>query len=243
MGENNNENQDIIEINFWDIFNILWKRAGFIVLFGLFFAMLTFAITKFYITPQFISTTKIYVMNKQDDTTLTQGDIQTSTYLTKDYVEMIKSRTVTEKVILQMGLGISDSTLLDKMKVNIAADARIISISVIDADPYKAAEMADEIREVASEQIRNVMDIEAINVVEEANIPMSKSSPAVIRSTFIGGAVATILLIALILLIHLTNDTIQISEDIEKKLGIGVLSVIPKREDTTSSKPKAGRGN
>ena len=239
MNERQGENQNILEINFWDIFNILWKKAGFIVLFGLFCALLTFGYTNFFATPQFISTTKIYIMSKQNETTLTQGDMQTSTYLTKDYAEMIKSRTVTEKVIMQLGLDMSNTQVLDKMSVNIAPDARIISISVKDKDPYKAAEIADKIREVASEHIRNVMDIETVNVVEEASIPLVKSSPNVTRVTLIGGVVASILLIITILFIYLTNDTIQISDDIEKKLGISVLSVIPMRENSTKSNGQA----
>jgi len=242
MSDRYNESQDILEINFWDIFNILWKKAGFIVLFGLFCSLLTFGVTKFFITPQFTSMTKIYIMNKQDEATLSQGDMQTSTYLTKDYAEMIKSRTVTEKVILEMGLDMTSAQLRDKTSINVVSDARIISISVRDEDPYKAAELADAIREVASEHISSVMDIEAVNVVEEANIPMMKSSPNVTKTTLIGGAVATILLIAFILIISLTNDTIQISDDIEKKLKISVLSVIPVREGTASHTGSAKRG-
>ena len=242
MSDRYNESQDILELNFWDIFNILWKKAGFIVLFGLFCSLLVFGYAKFFMTPQFTSTTKIYIMNKQDETTLTQGDMQTSTYLTKDYAEMIKSRTVTEKVILDRGLDMTSDQLRDKTSINVVSDARIISISVKDKDPYKAAEIADAIREVASEHIQNVMDIEAVNVVEEASIPFMKSSPPVKRYTLMGGAAATVLLMAFILLKYLTNDTIQISDDIEKKLGISVLSVIPMREDNISAKQKGRKG-
>ena len=236
------KNQSEIELNLWDIFNILWGKAGLIVLSGIFFALLTFGATKFFITPQYNSTTKIYIMNQQDEATLTQGDMQTSTYLTKDYAEMIKSRTVTEKVILQMGLDMPHAQLLSKMSVSIASDARIISISIKDEDPYKAAEIADAVREIASEHIRNVMNIETVNVVEEANIPLVKASPNVTKYTLVGALAGTILLVVIILLIHLTNDTIQISDDIEKRLGISVLSVIPTREDKDLSKRKNKRG-
>ena len=242
MEEQYDDKHGELEINLWDLFNILWKKAGLIVLFGLFCAMLTFGITKFFITPQFTSTTGIYIMSKQDETTLTQGDMQTSTYLTKDYAEMIKSRTVTEKVIIEMGLELTHTQLLSKMSVRITPEARIISISVTDEDPYKATEIADKVREIASVHIRNVMDIEAINVVEEASIPLIKSSPSVTKYTIIGGLVATTIMIAFVLLIYLTNDTIQISDDIEKKLGISVLSVIPVREDINSVKRERRKG-
>ena len=46
----------------------------------------------------------MYVLAKQNNDTLTSADMQTSTLLTKDYAEMIQSRTVTEAVIAQLGL-------------------------------------------------------------------------------------------------------------------------------------------
>ena len=47
------------------------------------------------------------VLNKQDSNTLTSADMQTSTQLTKDYAELIKSRTVLEGVIAQLNLNIT----------------------------------------------------------------------------------------------------------------------------------------
>ena len=238
MSDKYNRNQNEIEVNLWDIFNILWGKAWLIILIGLFCALLAFGGAKFLVTPQFTSTTKIYILNQKDETALTQGDMQASTYLTKDYAEMIKSRTVAERVILQVGLDMNSSKILSKISVKIAADARIISISITDEDPFKAAQIANAVREVASEHIRTVMNIEMVNVVEEANVPLVKSSPNVRKLTLFGAAVGTVLPIIIILLIYLTNDTIQISSDIEKKLGINVLSVIPLRDDSEKIRTK-----
>ncbi|WP_242835956.1 hypothetical protein [Butyrivibrio sp. FCS014] len=50
-----------------------------------------------------------------------------------------------------------------------------------------AMQIANCIREVASEHITNVMDIDAINVAETANVPTRKSGPSVARWTVIAG--------------------------------------------------------
>ncbi len=62
------------------------------------------AVSRFVLTEQFESTTRIYVLNRQNDETLTYTDVQLGTQLTKDFREIIKSRYVLEQVIDICGL-------------------------------------------------------------------------------------------------------------------------------------------
>ena len=113
--------------------------------------------------------------------------MQTSTQLTKDYAELIKSRTVLEGVIAQLNLNITYQQLLGKLTVDTSTDSRIVTIIVSDEDPYTASEMANAIRDMAAEHIQSVMDIEAVNVVDSANIPSEKASPSLAKNGVIGG--------------------------------------------------------
>ena len=56
-----------------------------------------YAVSRFVLTEQFESTTRIYVLNRQNDSTLTYSDVQLGTQLTKDFPELIKSRYVAEQ--------------------------------------------------------------------------------------------------------------------------------------------------
>ena len=44
-----------------------------------------YAVSRFVLTEQFQSTTRIYVLNKQNSDTLTYSDVQLGTQLTKDF--------------------------------------------------------------------------------------------------------------------------------------------------------------
>ena len=160
------QDNDEIEIDVSEIFHVLLNKIWVILLAGIIAALAVIAGTLLFITPQYESTTKMYVLSKQDSNTLTSQDMQTSLSLTKDYAELIKSRTVTEGVITQLNLDMTHEQLLKKMSVDSATDTRILSISVRDEDPYEACEIANAIRDVAANHIKNVMDIDAVNVVE-----------------------------------------------------------------------------
>ena len=172
-------NNDEVEIDLGEVFHLLLSKLGVIILSGIVFCLAAVMGTMLLITPKYESTTKIVVLSKQDSSTLTNQDIQTSTSLTKDYAELIKSRTVTEGVIAQLKLDMTHEELLKKLSVDTPTDTRVVSITVTDTDPYTAAEIANAVRDIASKHIQQVMDIKAVNVVETANIPDEPSSPSV----------------------------------------------------------------
>ena len=214
--EQNQMNNDEIEIDLREIFSVLLSHLGIIILSGLVLGLVAIVGTKVFITPQYQSVTKMYVLAKQNNDTLTSADMQTSTLLTKDYAEMIQSRTVTEAVIAQLGLDMTHEQLVNKISVSNTTDTRIITISVLDKDPYMARDIANAVRDTAAEHIKNVMNSEAVNVVDEANIPAEKYSPSVSKNGLIGGVLGCMIAVAIILIRFIMNDTIQTAEDVER---------------------------
>lgn len=241
--ENQRENTNEIEIDLLEIIHILLNRFWIILGAGVIAALICFGISAYVLAPVYESTTKIYILNKTDNTTVTYTDVQMGTQLTKDYAELINSRYVIEKVIGQLSLeDMEYKDLMKKVSVNTPVDTRIVSITVEHTDPALAMRIADCIREVAGEHIQNVMDIEAVNVVEAANMPMEKSGPSVTKWTLIGGAAGVFLACAFILILFLLDDTIKSSEDVEKYLGLSTLAMIPViAEDSTARKKKLKR--
>ena len=238
MEQQNLQNNDEIEIDVLELFHVLLDKIWVIILAGAVAALAVVAATILFITPQYQSTTKMYVLSKQDSNTLTSQDMQTSLSLTKDYAELIKSRTVTEGVITQLNLDMTHEQLLSKMTVDSATDTRILSISVRDADPYVACEIANALRDVAANHIKNVMDIDAVNVVETANIPENKISPSIKKNGLVGGVAGVAIAIAIILITYLSNDTIKTQEDVERYLGLSTLGTIPMTEADRKNKNK-----
>ena len=234
-------NNDEIEIDLGEVFHLVISKLGVIILSGILLGVLSIIGTMLFITPKYESTTKIMVLNKQDNNTLTSADMQTSTQLTKDYAELIQSRTVLEGVIAQLNLDMTYKEMLNKVSVETSSDSRIVSISVTDEDPYTASEIANAVRDMAADHIQSVMDIEAVNVVDTANIPNEKASPSLAKNGVIGGLLGVIIAMAAVIIIYLTNDTIKVEEDVERYLGLSVLGSIPFSEKESRSKKKKSR--
>lgn len=221
---NNDEER---EIDLGEIVHLLLSKLWIIILSGVVFCLATVMGTMLLVTPKYESTTKIVVLSKQDSNTLTNQDMQISTSLTKDYVELIKSRTVTEGVIAQLGLDMTHEQLLKKLSVDTPTDTRVVSITIKDTDPYTAAEIANAVRDVASKHIQQVMDIKAVNVVETANIPDKPSSPNTLKRGLIGVLLGILLSLVIVVVVYLMNDTVKTPEDVEKYLDLSVLGTIP----------------
>ena len=221
------KNSDVIEIDLLELFGILISKLWLIILIGITSAIIGFAVSFFLIEPTYESTTKIYILNKNDNQTVTYSDVQLGTQLTKDYSELINSRYVIEEVIQKLELGIDYSDMKKKISVSSPADTRIVAITVSDHDPVVAMNIANAVRESASNHIRNVMDIDAVNIVESANMPTSKSSPSYFKAIIVSGLLGGILICAIILISYLMDDTIKTSEDVERFLGLSTLGIIP----------------
>ena len=129
MEQQNLQDNTDSEIDVLELFHVLLNKFWIILLAGIIAGLAFIGGTILFITPQYESTTKMYVLSKQDNNTLTQQDMQTSLSLTKDYAELIKSRTVTEGVIAQLNLDLTHEDLLKKMTVDSATDTRILSRS------------------------------------------------------------------------------------------------------------------
>lgn len=231
MEEKNYLEEREIEINIVELFFMFLEKWYLIGLSMLCLALACFAFARFGTGKEYESVAKIYIFN-QEASTVTYSELQTSNYLTKDYEVLIKSRTVLDPVIQGMGLDMTYKKLRDKVAVSVPEDSRIVEIGVTTDDPYLSMEIADEIYEVASKNIAEVMGVEAVNLVEKASLPTTASNDASgMKYAIIGAMLGVILSCGTIMVTYLMNDNIRGQEDVERYLGLGTLGTIPFDEE------------
>lgn len=236
----NNSYSDEIEIDLGEILMLMWHYLWLIALSAVLAGVIGFAVSKFAVTPLYESSTRVYILDKKDsNASLTYSDLQLASQLTKDYAEMIKSRKVLEQVITNLKMDETYGALLERVKVaSAAADSRILAITVTDPSPLWAQRISDEIRNVASQHITDVMDIEAVNIVDTANLPESPSSPNVMKWTAIAFILGAFVSIAVLIIRFMLDDTVKTTEDVEKFLNLSTLAMIPLMDEQEAQKEK-----
>lgn len=242
MEQNTN---DVIEIDLREIFAVLMHWWWVMLLSAVIIGASAFAVSKFVITPTYESTTRIVILSKQNESTnLTYSDVQLGTQLTKDYAELIKSRYVIEQVLAKFEVETEYEDFIENLEVVTPTDTRIIDITMTDPDRYRAKALVDEIRDVAAVRIKEVMDIEAVNLVDEGNLSDKPANPSVAKWTMIGLLLGAFGAAAVIVIRFLLDDTIKTSEDVERYLGLSTLALIPitvTEEQALNNKKKVRR--
>lgn len=223
---NTNDNASI-EIDVLYLLRKLWSKKFFIVFVGLLVGTITLLGSVFFIKPKYTSTTRIYVVSRTSDTTLTNQDLQAGSYLVNDYKEVITSSEVLASVIDQEKLSMSAGQLSGEISVNIPTDTRVISIAVTDTDAQRACDIANTVREVAAEKIKAVTKVDDVTTLESATKPSHPSSPNVKKNAAIGFLAGAFVAIVGILVAEVLDDRIRRPEDIEEVLGLTLLGVVP----------------
>ncbi|ORO78533.1 capsular polysaccharide biosynthesis protein CpsC [Streptococcus oralis] len=221
--------QNTMEIDVFQLLNTLWKRKLIIALVAIVTGALAFAYSSFIVKPEYTSTTRIYVVNRNqgDKPGLTNQDLQAGSYLVKDYREIILSQDVLEKVVTDLQLDMPTKNLASKIQVTVPVDTRIVSISVKDKQPEEASRIANSLREIAAQKIISVTRVSDVTTLEEARPATSPSSPNIRRNTLIGFLGGLGVVVVVVLLVELLDVRVKRPEDIEDVMQIPLLGVIP----------------
>ncbi|HFI0101073.1 TPA: YveK family protein [Streptococcus suis] len=222
----NNQEMNTIEIDILFLLKTIWRRKIVILLMALLSAGLAFAYSSFLVTPQYDSTTRIYVVGQHAEAGVgvTNQDLQAGTYLVKDYKEIILSQDVLSQVVSELNL---EDNLKEKVSVSIPVDTRIVSITVRDSNPNEAARIANSLRSFAAQKIIEVTKVSDVTTLEEAVPAEAPSTPNTKRNILIGLLAGSILATGLVLVMEILDDRVKRPQDIEEVMGLTLLGVVP----------------
>ena len=233
---NEQRNNEEVEIDLRQIFSVILSKIVVIILVGVIFGLVALIGSKMLIKPTYESTTSLYVLNRQSQGTTTYSDLQSSTQLTQDYVVLVTSRSVIEKVISELKLDMTNEELVKMINVNTPTNTRVLEITVSSHDQKQAKEIADKLAEVSADSIGEIMQTEKVTRIDAAQLPDKPVSPNVIQNGIIAGILGIIIAMAVVVVKFVMNDRINTSEDVEKYLGISTLALIPLSDELDDSK-------
>lgn len=174
---------------------------------------------------EYKSETKIVLANQTTD--ITVNDVSLNKNLIPTYREIIKSTKVLSKVIENLNLNISVDDLSKKIHVKSTNDTEIITIYVIDKDKYLSSSLANEVANIFKDEIKAYYPIENVNILDYAEVEEEAYNVNPVKQYIIGGTFGFLLGSMIVFLIYYFDDTVKTSEDVEKKIGLSVLTTVP----------------
>lgn len=224
------ENVKETEIDLKVIFNVLLKNIIPIILVTAIFASGTFVFSKFFIEKKYEASAMLIVNNKSSEsTTINPNEIVAAQDLAEVYAIIIKSDTILQQIIDDLKLNINYETLRDNISVSSVNSTQVIQISMIDANADFAKKIVESIVEIAPPIIKDKVEAGSVKIISEAKISNDGEpvKPNVVKNTIIGGLVGLLLVVFIIIIKEVFNNTFKTEDDIVKTLDIPLIGVIP----------------
>lgn len=225
-----------------DLFEVIRKYIWIILFSGIVLGVLAGIGTELFMTPMYQSTTKSLVLNQQDRDSITYSDFQSSTQFIADYNEVVQSRTVIQSVIESLDLSESMDELDKMTDVVVINDTHLLKITVTADSPEKAQSIAEKITITAAEMFEEMMNTDAVTIIDHADLPVHSSSPNLRVNVLLGFLTGWCLSVLTIVTRDLLDDKINTSEDFKNSFDYPLIGLIPYDGKLHKIKKKVSKG-
>lgn len=221
------------ELDLREILQVLRRRLWLILLMPVVAAATAAVVSLYLLVPVYSASTTLWVIKNDSAGQVSYNDVLMSQNLTKTYAEVAKSRTVLAGAIkaLQMQ-DITIEDLQDQLTVTALRDTQILSFSVKDHDPQRAARLADAVAASFQREIVGFMKVENVKVVDQALVPALPISPRKTLNVAIAFVLGIMAAVGVAFLLEMLDTSIKTPEDVSRHLGLPVLGTIPAFEFT-----------
>lgn len=179
--------------------------------------------------PMYQSSTTI-ILAKEDkvEDKYTQTDALLNQKLISTYREIIKSRTVLTQVIRNENLKYSVEELSGFINVSNVEDTEIIKITVSNKNKNHAVRVANAIAPIFKEEVMKIYNINNVSVLDKAIVAKDPYNINYLKENVIYVLIGFVLASGVIFTIFYFDTSVKSTEELEDKLGLTVLGVVPK---------------
>ena len=221
-----NEENEVIDLT--EILSAVRQHLLELIFVTLAAALVGFMASKFLMTPKYDSSALMIVNTRQDvNANVTSDQINSATKLVSTYSIIIKSDTVLQPVIDNLGLNLTYAQLNKRVTVAAVDDTQVMKITVQSDSPEWARQVCEQIITVAPDVIKEAVEAGSVKVISNPSLATEPVSPNIMKNTMLAAAVGFVLVISIIVLQVLLDNKINTEEDVTKYLDMTVLGVIP----------------
>lgn len=225
------------EINLTDLVRYFFSKLLIIIFITILCGFIGYAYALFLQKPMYKSKTTLLLANVSTfDQTVNSAnslntDITLNQKLVSTYREIITSKRVLKQVINKLNLDYSYENLKKLITVDSVSNTEIISVTVKSADPEEAPLIANEVASTFCDEIVNIYQIQNVNIIDKAEVNINPYNINLIKQTIMYLLVGLVLSLAIIFIVYYFDTSIKTKEEIEEKIGLPVLGIIPLKKE------------
>ncbi len=220
------------------------KRLFVLIIAAFLGAIGAYLISEYLITDTFVSSTQVYISNKEDFnyTNKVEGsDLTTSRSMADTYCIILQSqrgKDLLNAKLLQneIYLNTPEKSRKNAVFVEVSGDSQVLDITAKALDPVIAALVCNTMVEVSAELISEIFTSGRSNSLGEAKINYTPASPKVRQNMLIGILIGIAVSVVLIVLSFMVDNRVKDESDFVRKVGIPVLGEVPSMHLNTQTK-------
>lgn len=211
-----------------ELLQLMRKHLKLVILLPIVCALAMGVYSYAFMANTYTASTSMYVLAKQtsanSDNAANYSNLNASQMLANDVSTLLKSDRIAADTVKNLHL---DSLKGYSTKVTSETTSRVITLSVTGSDPDTSAAIANEMASNVSKVAQQVMDVQSVNVIDQAVSPSSSSGPN--RSMYIAVALLAGLFIAIAIVVvsDMLNTKVRNADEVEELLGLPVIGRMP----------------
>lgn len=180
--------------------------------------------------PMYRSTASLVLVSENggDKSTYNTSEQQLNKNLVGTYTEIIKSRLVLSEVISNLGLDYTVEELQSRITVESVTNTEVIKVSVSDSDSKQATKIANEIASSFVNEVNKFYKLNNVSILDKAENKTKPFNVNFLKDNAIYTLLGLVASCGIIFIVFYFDTTIKTSEEIENKLGLTVIGIVPK---------------
>lgn len=158
-------NTDIL-LTIEDLWKILRRAFLAMLITAILATSVLFAWSHVFSVPRYQSTAILYCLRQNDETISTSEDFSLAQKVVSDCGYLLKSHSVLDTVISDLGLNMSYRDLYEAVSTKNPEDTRILEVTAQAENPDLAKQIVDAVCTVGTERIREAMGFQQVNLYE-----------------------------------------------------------------------------
>ncbi len=217
--------QEYYAIDIMHILSYVWKHAWAVVLSGVLAALIGLVTALFIMKPVYSAEVRLYVEVNAGG--VSSSNLTAARSLVKTCGTILSGRSTLDRVIEQAGLDCDWKDLNRMIVCEASGDTEILRIQVSCDDPYLASDIANTIAEVLPERVEEIVAGTSMKLVDAAKPNPEKVGPSGLKYTVVGGLLGALLIVAVLVVLALLDDTIHDEEYVTRTYNYPILGKVP----------------